>query len=59
MRAVTLGQNRVLSIQVMATNVFNQVQYAAINTIVNSPTFGWVTSARPMRRVQLVMRFRF
>jgi hypothetical protein len=39
--------------------VFNNVQYAAIDTIVNSPTFGQVTSVRPMRSVQLNLRFRF
>jgi hypothetical protein len=39
--------------------VFNTVQFASIDAIVNSPTFGQVTAVRPMRRVQLLARFRF
>ena len=35
------------------------VNYAAIDTRVNSPTFGQVLSVRPMRSVQLNLRFRF
>ena len=54
-----LGQTRTLSIQIQANNVFNSVQFASIDTVVNSPTFGEVTAFRPMRRVQIVTRFRF
>jgi hypothetical protein len=50
---------RGLSIQLLASNVFNTVQFASIDTVVNSPTFGQVTSVRPMRRMQLLFRFRF
>jgi hypothetical protein len=48
-----------LSIQILAGNIFNTVQFATIDTYVNSPTFGQVTSVRPMRHVQLLFRFRF
>jgi trimeric autotransporter adhesin len=58
-RNLTWGQTRGLSIQLLANNLFNTVQFAAIDTIVNSPTFGQVTSVRPMRRIQLLTRFRF
>lgn len=58
-RNVNFGQNRGLSIQVLATNVFNDVQYGTIDTYVNSQTFGQVTSVRPMRRFQIVTRYRF
>jgi trimeric autotransporter adhesin len=58
-KSVNLGTTRGLSIQVLANNVFNTVQFAAIDTIVNSPTFGQVTAVRPMRRVQILTRFRF
>ena len=58
-RNITFGQTRGLSIQLLASNVFNTVQFASIDTIVNSPTFGQVTAVRPMRRVQLLFRFRF
>ncbi len=36
-----------------ANNVFNTVQFSSIDTVVNSPTFGQVTSVRPMRSVQV------
>ena len=50
---ITFSQTRGLSIQILASNLFNDVQFASIDTNVNSPTFGQVTSVRPMRRVQL------
>ena len=52
-RNLTWGQTRGLSIQVLASNLFNDVQFASIDTNINSPTFGRVTSVRPMRRVQI------
>jgi hypothetical protein len=58
-RNLTFGQTRGLSIQLLANNVFNTVQFASIDTVVNSPTFGQVTAVRAMRRMQLLMRFRF
>jgi hypothetical protein len=58
-RNVTFAGTRGLSIRVQANNVFNTVQYATIDTVVNSPTFGQVVSARPMRSVQVVARVRF
>jgi hypothetical protein len=58
-RNVTFAGTRALSIRVQANNVFNTVQYATIDTVVNSPTFGQVVSARPMRSVQIVARVRF
>jgi len=56
---VNFARNRGVSIRVQANNMFNNVQFAAIDTTVNSPTFGQVTSVRPMRSVQLITRFRF
>ena len=58
-RDVRLGGNRTLSVQLNATNVLNTVNYASIDTFVNSPTFGRVVSVRPMRSVQLNLRFRY
>jgi hypothetical protein len=49
----------VLSVNLNATNLLNMVNYAAIDTAVNSPTFGQVTSVRPMRAMQVGLRFRF
>ncbi|HEY7501946.1 MAG TPA: TonB-dependent receptor [Vicinamibacterales bacterium] len=56
---VNFSRSRGVTIRIQANNVLNRVQFAAIDTVVNSPTFGQVTSVRPMRSVQLVMRFRF
>lgn len=58
-RDVRFGGTRVATIQLNATNLLNMVNYAAIDTVVNSPTFGQVLSVRPMRSVQANVRFRF
>ena len=58
-RDVRLGGNRVVSVQVNANNLLNMVNYAGIDTVVNSPTFGQVLSVRPMRSMKLNLRFRF
>jgi len=58
-RDVRMGGNRALTIQVNTTNLLNMVNYAAIDTVVNSPTFGQVLSVRGMRSTQLNLRFRF
>ena len=56
---VNFTRARGVTVRVQANNVFNDVQFASIDTVVNSPTFGQVTSLRPMRSVQVIMRFRF
>jgi hypothetical protein len=48
-----------LTIQLNATNLLNMVNYGAVDTVVNSPTFGQVLSVRPMRSMQVNLRFRF
>ena len=58
-RDVRLGGTRVLSVQLNTTNLLNMVNYGAIDTVVNSPTFGQVLSVRGMRSTQLNLRFRF
>jgi hypothetical protein len=58
-RDVRLSGNQVVSIQLQATNLFNTVRFGAIDSVVNSPTFGQVVTIRPMRTVQLGVRFRF
>ena len=58
-RDIPLRGTRVLTIDLRATNLLNSVNYAAIDTSVNSPTFGEVLSVRPMRSAQLNARFRF
>jgi trimeric autotransporter adhesin len=56
-RDVGLGGSRVLTIQLRFNNILNLVNYASVDTVVNSPSFGQVTSVRPMRSMQLVFRF--
>jgi len=42
-----------------ADNVLNHPNYAGLDTVVNSPTFGQVTSVSSMRKMILSMRYRF
>ncbi|HEX9366244.1 MAG TPA: hypothetical protein VF921_06440, partial [Vicinamibacterales bacterium] len=58
-RDLRMKGNRAVTIQATASNILNRVNYAAIDTVVNSPTFGQVLSVRPMRSAQLSFRFRF
>jgi hypothetical protein len=58
-RNINWGQTRGLSIQILASNLLNDAQFASIDTNINSPTFGRVIAVRPMRRVQIQTRLRF
>jgi hypothetical protein len=58
-RTVQLGGTNSFEARVQATNVFNTVQYASINTTENSSQFGQVTSAAAMRSLLFVARYRF
>jgi hypothetical protein len=58
-RDVRMGGNRSIGIQLSANNLLNMVQWAGVDTNVNSLTFGQVTSVRPMRSMQLTLRFRY
>jgi hypothetical protein len=58
-RDLRLGGTRSLTLQVNAINLLNTIQWAAIDTNVNSPTFGRVLSARPMRTMTITARWRF
>ena len=56
---ISLGRPRTLSIRVQANNVFNTPPLIAIDTAVNSPTYGQVVQAGSMRSIQIQTRFRF
>ena len=58
-RTVALGETRSFEARVTANNVFNTVQYSAINTTLNSQNFGQVTSVANARRLLFVARYRF
>ena len=50
---------RALELRLTASNVFNTVNYTSIGSVLNSPSFGQVTSAGNTRRVTVYARFRF
>ncbi|WP_263415373.1 TonB-dependent receptor [Terriglobus albidus] len=58
-RNFSFGDTRGLETRFSATNIFNTVQYSGINSTVNSPTFGQVTSVAAMRRITFMARYRF
>jgi trimeric autotransporter adhesin len=58
-RDVRLGGTRTLTTQLRVNNLLNTLNYAAVDTSVNSPTFGQVLAVRPLRAAQLNLRFRF
>jgi hypothetical protein len=58
-RDVSLGRNRSVSINVNASNLLNTVNFAAIDTNVNSPSFGQVLAVNGRRTVRVNLRFRF
>lgn len=59
MKSLALPGSQNLSIRLQANNVLNRAQFAAIDTVVNSPTFGQVIAMQPMRTMQLILRYRF
>jgi hypothetical protein len=58
-RTMQLGSTRTFEMRMTANNVFNTVQYSGINTTLNSPTFGQVTSVASMRTLTFIARYRF
>lgn len=58
-RDVQLRRNRGFTIQATASNLLNGVNYTRVDTVVNSPSFGQVLGAGPMRSAQINLRFRF
>ncbi len=58
-RTVPLGETRSFEARVAAANALNIVQFSGIDRTLNSPTFGQVTSAAPMRTLTLTARYRF
>ncbi|MHB2008978.1 MAG: TonB-dependent receptor domain-containing protein [Acidobacteriaceae bacterium] len=58
-KTVHFGGNRSLELRGTANNVFNTVQYATVNSFIDSPTQGEVTSAATMRQMIFTARFRY
>jgi len=53
------ADGRSIDVRLQATNIFNTPQFRGLDTIVNSPSFGRITSVGPMRKMQIVARFNF
>ncbi|WP_348268278.1 TonB-dependent receptor [Edaphobacter paludis] len=58
-RTIPLGETRSFEARVTAANALNIVQYSGIDTTLNSPTFGQVRGAAPMRSLTVFARYRF
>jgi len=58
-KTITVRESRALELRIQAANVFNTAHFTGLNTIVNSLTFGEITSVGSMRRITLLARFRF
>jgi hypothetical protein len=58
-KTIRFADMRSLEFRATANNVFNTVQYASVDTQVDSPTAGFVLSAESMRQFTFNTRFRF
>jgi trimeric autotransporter adhesin len=58
-KTITIRETRSLELRLSATNIFNTPYFSTINTAVNSLTFGEVTGVSNMRRITMIVRFRF
>ncbi len=58
-RDMRVGGTRAVTIQLNVNNLFNTIQWTAVDTNVNSATFGQVTRFAPMRTMTVNARFRF
>ena len=58
-KTFAFADGRSIDVRAQATNFLNTPQLRGIDTTVNSPSFGRVTSVGSMRKIQLVARFNF
>ncbi len=58
-RTFTIKESRTLDFRLQANNIFNTPYFSTINTTVNSLSFGQVTGVANMRRITMIVRFRF
>ena len=52
-------RNRWLAMNWQINNLFNHSSYRGLGTVLNAGNFGRVTSMRPMRSMEVTLRFRF
>jgi hypothetical protein len=58
-KTVRFSETRTFEMRGTASNVFNTVQYAGVDSTLGSGTYGQVTSAAAMRQFTFLARFRF
>jgi hypothetical protein len=58
-KAFPFADGRSIDVRAQASNFLNTPQLRGIDTTVNSPSFGRVTSVGSMRKIQIVARFNF
>ncbi len=58
-KTIAIRESRSLELRLAATNIFNTPYFSSLNTAVNSIAFGQVTGVSNMRRVTMIVRFRF
>ncbi len=58
-RSFAFGDLKNLEARATANNVFNTVQYSGVDTVLNSSTFGQVTSVANARKLSFQARYRF
>jgi len=58
-KVIQLRETRMLELRLSSSNVFNHPIYSAIDTVLNSPTYGRVISVSAMRSLLMTARFRF
>ena len=58
-RTIPLKEGRVIEFRAQASNIFNHANFSGIDTVIDSPTVGRVTSVGSMRAITMTARFRF
>ena len=58
-RDMRIGGTRSVGLTINANNLFNTTRWTAIDTNVNSNTFGQVTRFAPLRTITMAARIRF
>jgi len=58
-KTIRFSETRTFELRATADNVFNTVQYSAVDTTLGSASYGQVTGAAPMRAFTFVARFRY
>jgi hypothetical protein len=58
-KTFVFADGRSLNVSAQSQNFLNMPQFLGVDTTVNSPSFGRVTSAGPMRRIMFIARYNF